>query len=69
VIREVSETIATAQGKPRASWYRFMGDAKDEADFMVSSLNALYTAIDEDGKKMVLFKFTKKQKVIKRQSK
>jgi len=46
-----------------------MGDAEDEADFMVSSLNARYTAIDEDGKKMVLFKFTKKQKVIKRQSK
>jgi hypothetical protein len=69
VIREVSETIATAQGEPRASWHRFMGDAEDEADFMVSSLNARYTAINEDGKKMVLFKFTKKQKVIKRQSK
>jgi len=51
VIREVSETIATAQGEPRASWYRFMGDAEDEADFMVSSLNTRYTAIDEDGKK------------------
>lgn len=46
MITEVSDEMTKAEGSPRGFWYSFIGGSADEADYMVATPYANFTALD-----------------------
>lgn len=46
MVAEVTGEVANAEGAPRSFWYSYMGGSADEADYLVASPYANFSALD-----------------------